>query len=81
MNDPAPDRLHGGFALLEQLRPRRGDDEQGHDSGAVRDLCEEREECVVCPLDVLENDDGGSIAGEQLDEPPIGGERLLAVSG
>ncbi len=66
-------------AALEELRPRRRDDEQRDVRQPVDELVEEVEEALVRPVDVLDDDDERTLLGETLEEAAPGGERLVAA--
>ncbi len=66
---------------LEQLRPCGADHEQRHAFGAVGEVLEEREHRLVGPVQVLEHEHGRVLFGDVLEEPPPGGEQLLALGG
>ena len=62
---------------LEELGPRRRDDEQRYVGHPVDELVEEVEEALVGPVDVLDDDDERALLGETLEEAAPGGERLV----
>ena len=64
---------------LEQLGPRRRDDEQRNVRHPVDELVEEVEQALVGPVDVLDDDDERPLFRETLEEAPPGGERLVAA--
>ena len=64
---------------LEELRPRRPEDEQGARLGAVGEVLEEREHRLVGPVEVLEDEDGRALVGDVLEEPAPGRELLVAL--
>ena len=60
---------------LEQLGPRRADDEQRDAARPVDQVVDEVEQAVVGPVQVLEDEHRGRCVGERLEELPPGGER------
>ena len=64
---------------LEELGPRRRDDEQRDVGHPVDELVEEVEEALVRPVDVLDDEDERTLLGETLEEAAPGGERLVAA--
>jgi hypothetical protein len=63
--------------MLEELRPRCADQEQRHLIGDVREVLEESEHRLVGPMQVLEHQYRWALLGDQLEEPPPGGEQFL----
>ncbi len=63
-------------APSEQLRSGRADHEHRHIGHPVGELVDEVEQAVVCPLEVLEDEDQRTLRGEFLEEAPPGGEGL-----
>ena len=66
---------------LEQLRPRRRDDEERHPVDAVDELVDEVEERVVGPVQVLEGEYERTLVRERLEEVPPCGECLAPALG
>ena len=64
---------------LEQLRPRRADDEQRHAGRPVDEVVDEVEQAVVGPVQILEDEHERALLGERLEEAAPGGERLVAA--
>ncbi|HEX2428779.1 MAG TPA: hypothetical protein VHI53_12680 [Gaiellaceae bacterium] len=64
---------------LEQLRPRRRDDEQRDVRHPLDELVQEVEQALVGPVDVLEDEHEGTLLGEALEEAAPRGERLVAA--
>ena len=67
------------WAALEQLGPRRRDDEERDVRDPVDELVEEVEQALVGPVDVLEDENERALLGESLEEAAPGGERLVAA--
>ena len=63
---------------LEELRPRRRDDEQRDVGHPVDELVDEVEQALVRPVEVLEDEDERALLGEPFEEAPPRGERLVA---
>jgi hypothetical protein len=62
---------------LEQLQPRRANDQERDVAHPVREVVDEVEQPVVGPVDVLEHEHEGVILGERLPELAPGGESLF----
>jgi len=63
-------------AALEELRPRRRDDQERHVADAVEQLVDEVEQRVVCPMQVLEDEHERALVCERLEEVSPGRECL-----
>ncbi len=77
-------RLRSGVAprpvgpLLEQIRPRETQDQQGDALDPARQVLDEIEEGRLGPVHVVEADDERALASERLEPPPNLREDLLA---
>ena len=69
-----------GRATLDQLRPRKGDDEERMVPRPVEQVLDEVEQPRVGPLHVLEGEHGRVGLGQPLEEEPPGAEQLLLVA-
>ena len=61
---------------LQQLGPRRGDDQQRHASHPFDEVVDEVEETLVRPVEVLEDEHGRAGVGQRLEETTPRRERL-----
>ena len=79
------DRQHARLAAgparsaLEQLRSCSRDDEEGHAADLLDHLVDEVEECVVCPVHVLEDEHERALVREGLQVTSPGREHLAAA--
>ncbi len=64
---------------VQQLRPRRAEDEERHPACPVDEVIHEIEQAVVGPLQILEHEHGRTSLGERLEIPAPTGERILTV--
>src|SRR4051794_35238155 len=55
---------------LEELGACGADDQQRDVVGAVHEVLDEGEQVGVRPMEILEDDDGGTVGGHVLEEPP-----------
>ena len=69
---------HAAWALVE-LGPPRAEDENRQARRPVDEPLDEREQRVVRPVQIFEEQDEGPIGGDGLDEPLPGARRLLAI--
>src|SRR5439155_11499498 len=65
---------------LEQVRPGERRHEQRVVARPVEQVLDEVEQARVCPLHVLENEDGRVCLGEPLEEDAPRGEQILAIA-
>ena len=63
----------------EQLRPGAAEDEQRHPGRPVDEAVDELEQAVVGPVQVLEDEHGGALFAQCLEEAPPGGERFATT--
>src|SRR5262249_56310209 len=71
---PAPVRT-----AAEQLRPRGADNEQRDSGRPIDQVIDEVQQVVVRPVQVLEDEYERPFVRKALEEPPPGGERLVAL--
>ena len=87
-SESGDERDGGGVALaaapagtaLEQLGPRRADDQQRHGDRPVGEVVDEVEQPVVGPVQVLEDQHGRPHLAERLEEAPPRREALLSLA-
>ena len=63
-------------AAVEQLGPRRRDDQHRHVRGPFREVVDEVEQAVVRPVQILEDEHERAALGDRLEEAPPRRERL-----
>ncbi len=66
---------------LVELRSRGAEHEQRHVLGPVREVLEERQQRVVGPVEILDDEDAGTVRGQELAEPAPRSERLVLCCG
>lgn len=64
---------------LQELRPRRADDEERNSAHPVDEVIKEVEQVLVAPMQILQNQNERPLRGKRLEELPPGGKRLRAL--
>ena len=65
---------------LGQFRPRRAEDEHRYRRVLASKVLEEREQRIIGPVEVLEDEDGRPLLREHLEEPAPGSEQLISLA-
>jgi hypothetical protein len=66
---------------LEELWTRGAEDDERHGRSPRDQMLDELEQRRVCPVEVLDNEDEGSLRRHGLEKGAPGGERLVAIRG
>src|SRR4029079_2328030 len=66
---------------LVELRSRRAEKEQRHVLGPVREMLQKREQGLICPVEILKDEDVPPRLRPRFEAPPPGHEGLLVRGG